>query len=167
MWPSQGVSLPKEMQLLQNRFSAILYTLNSNPKVAQFMETPVGRYLDGHPFFVLVLLVFGAMATVPIGLFMTFAITTFITASIGFVFLEGFLLSLGGIALLCVLCGLAIIAFAVSAILGAFYITATNVLNYYYSQRSSPTKQDPAGSPSRPDPDSSPVSPEPQKPKGQ
>ncbi|RXM99963.1 Zona pellucida sperm-binding protein 2 [Acipenser ruthenus] len=99
------------------------------------MSTPVGQYLDGHPFFALALLVFGAMATVPVGLFLTFAIVTFVTASVGFIFLQGFLLSLGGIVLLCVLCGLAIIAFAVSAIFSAFYITASNVLDYYYSHR--------------------------------
>lgn len=120
--------------------------MNSKSKLADIMSTPVGQYLDGHPFFALALLVFGAMATVPVGLFLTFAIVTFVTASVGFVFLQGFLLSLGGIVLLCVLCGLAIIAFAVSAIFSAFYITASNVLDYYYSHRSAYMKQNIIGS---------------------
>ncbi|KAK1164869.1 lipid droplet assembly factor 1-like isoform X1 [Acipenser oxyrinchus oxyrinchus] len=146
MLESGGISLPKDMQELQSLLSAIMYTLNSKSKLADIRSTPMGQYLDGHPFFALALLVFGAMATVPLGLFLTFAIVTFVTASVGFVFLQGFLLSLGGIALLCVLCGLAIIAFAVSVILRAFYITSSNVLDYYYSRRSAHMKQDTIGS---------------------
>ncbi|XP_041086060.1 lipid droplet assembly factor 1-B-like [Polyodon spathula] len=130
------------MQELQSLLNAIMYTLNSKSKLADIRSTPVGQYLDGHPFFALALLLFGAMATVPVGLFLTFAIVSFV----GLVFLQGFLLSLSGIALLCVLCGLAIIAFAVSAILRVFYITASNMLDYYYSRRSAHVKQETIGS---------------------
>ncbi|KAK1162840.1 lipid droplet assembly factor 1-like isoform X1 [Acipenser oxyrinchus oxyrinchus] len=146
MWKSEGIFLPKDMHELQSQLKAIVYTMNSKSKLADIMSTPVGQYLDGHPFFALALLVFGAMATVPVGLFLTFAIVTFVTACVGCVFLQGFLLSLGGIVLLCVLCGLAIIAFAVSAIFSAFYITASNVLDYYYSHRSAYMKQNIIGS---------------------
>lgn len=46
-----------------------------------------------------------------------------------------FLLSLGGVSLLCVLSALAILSILVSLVLGACYITSYNVLNFYYSQR--------------------------------
>ncbi|XP_066544840.1 lipid droplet assembly factor 1 isoform X2 [Amia ocellicauda] len=151
MWRSEGISLPREMQQLQSRFTSMMSSLNSNSKVAAFMSTTLGQYLDGHPFFALALLVFGAMAAVPIGLFLTFAIVSFVTAAFGFICLEGFLLSLGAVTLLCVLGGLAIVAFVVSAVLTAFYITTYSALNYYYSQRSSRMKQDPIGSPSGPE----------------
>jgi hypothetical protein len=46
-----------------------------------------------------------------------------------------FLLSLGGVSLLCVLSALAILSILVSLVLGACYITSYNVINFYYSQR--------------------------------
>lgn len=53
------------------------------------MNTSMGQFLNGHPFLALAVLVFGAMATVPIGIFLTFATVTFIGATMGLVLLEG------------------------------------------------------------------------------
>lgn len=53
------------------------------------MNTSMGQFLNGHPFLALAVLVFGAMATVPIGIFLTFATVTFIAVTVGFILLEG------------------------------------------------------------------------------
>ncbi|KAK6312161.1 hypothetical protein J4Q44_G00178250 [Coregonus suidteri] len=126
---------PKGLLQLQGSLSSMMSSLYYNPKVAELMNTSMGQYLNGHPFLALAVLVFGAMATVPIGLFLAFATITFIGATVGFILLEVFLLSLGGVSLLCVLSALAILAILVSLVLGACYITSSNVLNFYYSQR--------------------------------
>ncbi|KAG9329875.1 hypothetical protein JZ751_028759 [Albula glossodonta] len=129
------VSLPRLLLQLRCRFRAAMDVLTSDPKVAEFMNTSLGKYLESHPFLTLSLLVFGAMAMVPVSLFLVFVVVTFIAATVGFIFLEVFLLSLGGATLLCVLCGIALVAIVVSSILCAVYITTSNVLNLYYSQR--------------------------------
>ncbi|XP_036408098.1 lipid droplet assembly factor 1-like [Megalops cyprinoides] len=132
---SNVVTLPRALLQFRSSLHAMMDHMHRDPKMAELMNTSLGRYLNSHPFFALALLVFGAMATVPIGLFLGFAMITFIGATIGFVLLEVFLLSLGGATLLCVLCGLAVLAIAVSSILSAVYITTSNILNFYYSQR--------------------------------
>ncbi|KAI1883905.1 hypothetical protein AGOR_G00220900 [Albula goreensis] len=138
------VSLPRLLLQLRCRFRAAMDVLTSDPKVAEFMNTSLGKYLDSHPFLTLSLLVFGAMAMVPVSLFLVFAVVTFIAATMGFIFLEVFLLSLGGVTLLCVLCGIALVAIVVSSILCAVYITTSNVLNLYYSQWLSAEERDPS-----------------------
>ncbi|KAJ8253856.1 hypothetical protein COCON_G00204680 [Conger conger] len=141
---SNVVSLPKVLLEFHGRFHNLMDSLNSEPKMAEFMRTSLGKYLNSHPFLALSLLVFGALATVPVVLFLVFAMVTFISVTVGFVFLEVFLLTLGGATLLCALCGVAMVAIMVSFILSAFYITTSNVLNLYYSQRVSEEKSDPA-----------------------
>ncbi|KAG9328251.1 hypothetical protein JZ751_015544 [Albula glossodonta] len=152
------VSLPRLLLQLRCRFRAAMDVLTSDPKcmphpsasvcvilqVAEFMNTSLGKYLESHPFLTLSLLVFGAMAMVPVSLFLVFVVVTFIAATVGFIFLEVFLLSLGGATLLCVLCGIALVAIVVSSILCAVYITTSNVLNLYYSQRLSAEERDPS-----------------------
>ncbi|XP_036794827.1 lipid droplet assembly factor 1-A-like isoform X1 [Oncorhynchus mykiss] len=128
-------TIPKGLLQLRDSLSSMMDSLYKDPKVAALMNTSMGQYLNGHPFLALAVLVFGSMATVPIGIFLTFATVTFIGATVGFVLLEVFLLSLGGVSLLCVLSALAILSILVSLVLGACYITSYNVLNFYYSQR--------------------------------
>ncbi|XP_055740193.1 lipid droplet assembly factor 1-like isoform X2 [Salvelinus fontinalis] len=128
-------TIPKGLLQLRGSLSSMMDSLYYNPKVAELMNTSMGQYLNGHPFLAMAVLVFGAMATVPIGIFLTFATVTFIGATVGLVLLEVFLLSLGGVSLLCVLSALAILSILVSLVLGACYITSYNVLNFYYSQR--------------------------------
>nr|XP_046192637.1 lipid droplet assembly factor 1-like isoform X2 [Oncorhynchus gorbuscha] len=128
-------TIPKGLLQLRDSLSSMMDSLYKDPKVAELMNTSMGQYLNDHPFLALAVLVFGSMATVPIGIFLTFATVTFIGATVGFVLLEVFLLSLGGVSLLCVLSALAILSILVSLVLGACYITSYNVINFYYSQR--------------------------------
>ncbi|KAJ8344925.1 hypothetical protein SKAU_G00291180 [Synaphobranchus kaupii] len=139
---SDVVSLPRVLLQFQSRFHTLMESLNSDPKMAEFMNTSLGKYLNSHPFLALSLLVFGALAIVPVGLFLVFAMVTLISATVGFVFLEVFLLSLGGATLLCVLCGVAMVAIIVTSILSVVYVTTSNMLNLYYSQRVSEEKRD-------------------------
>ncbi|XP_014049554.1 lipid droplet assembly factor 1 isoform X3 [Salmo salar] len=131
---SNVTTIPKGLLQLQGSLSSMMDSLYYDPKVAELMNTSMGQYLNGHPFLALAVLVFGAMATVPIGIFLTFATVTFIAVTVGFILLEVLLLSLGGISLLCVLSALAILAILVSLVFGACYITFSNMLNFYYSQ---------------------------------
>ncbi|XP_023691174.1 lipid droplet assembly factor 1 [Paramormyrops kingsleyae] len=112
-----------------------LARLKQDARVAELLDTCLGQYLTAHPFLALTLMVFLAMATVPIGLFLMFAAATILAASVGAVILEGVALCLGGAALLCVLCCLAVAAFVVSAFLTAVYITGSTLLHLYYTHR--------------------------------
>ncbi|KAG2455580.1 LYRM1 protein, partial [Polypterus senegalus] len=129
MRESEGTSMSSEMQQLQNRFTSLLNNLKRNSKIVELMKSPLGQYLDSHPFLALVLLVFIVMATLPTALFLSFAVISFVVTSVGFILLEGVLV------LLCVLCSLSIIAFSVTAILSAFYVLTSNVVNQYQIQR--------------------------------
>uniref|UniRef100_A0A8C7JVV8 Uncharacterized protein n=1 Tax=Oncorhynchus kisutch TaxID=8019 RepID=A0A8C7JVV8_ONCKI len=82
-------TIPKGLLQLRDSLSSMMDSLYCDPKVAALMNTSMGQYLNGHPFLALAVLVFGAMATVPIGIFLTFATVTFIGATVGFVLLEG------------------------------------------------------------------------------
>ncbi|XP_028669991.1 lipid droplet assembly factor 1-like [Erpetoichthys calabaricus] len=145
MRESEGTSMPSEMQQLQNRFTSLLNNLKRNSKIVELMKSPLGQYLDSHPFLALVLLVFIVMATLPTALFLSFAVISFVVTSVGFILLEGCLLFIGVLVLLCVLCSLSIIAFSVTAILSAFYVLTSNVVNQYQIQRSRRMKQDTSG----------------------
>lgn len=53
------------------------------------MKTRMGQYLSSHPFLALTVLLFSAMAALPVGLFLTFALVTVIILAVVFVFFEG------------------------------------------------------------------------------
>lgn len=53
------------------------------------MNTSMGQYLSGHPVLALTVLLFSALAALPVGFFLTFALVTVIMAAVGFVFFEG------------------------------------------------------------------------------
>lgn len=53
------------------------------------MTSPVGRYLDRHPFLALALLMFVTMAAVPVGVFLLIVVLTSLGALMGAVLLEG------------------------------------------------------------------------------
>lgn len=53
------------------------------------MTSPVGRYLDRHPFLALALLMFVTMAAVPVGVFLLIVVLTSLGALMGAVVLEG------------------------------------------------------------------------------
>lgn len=58
-------------------------------QVARLLNTRLGRYLSSHSFVALTALMFCAMAAVPVGLFVTFAVVTMMISAVGFVFCEG------------------------------------------------------------------------------
>uniref|UniRef100_A0A3P8VD26 Uncharacterized protein n=1 Tax=Cynoglossus semilaevis TaxID=244447 RepID=A0A3P8VD26_CYNSE len=105
----------------------------SSSQVSQLMNTSVGQYLGSHPLVALTVMVFSAMAALPVGLFLIFALVTMVISAVGFVFVEGGLtvLFLGGMSLLCVLSGIALFSVFASLILMALYITISHILVYY------------------------------------
>uniref|UniRef100_A0A8D3EEA6 Uncharacterized protein n=1 Tax=Scophthalmus maximus TaxID=52904 RepID=A0A8D3EEA6_SCOMX len=58
-------------------------------QVAQVTKTRVVQHLSTHPFSALTVMLFGAMAALPVGLFISFALVTALMLAIGFVFFEG------------------------------------------------------------------------------
>ncbi|XP_059835287.1 lipid droplet assembly factor 1-A-like isoform X1 [Hypanus sabinus] len=135
-----GLPLSREMQDLQNRFNTMMQRINSNSKVAAFVNSSLGQYLDEHPFLALLLIVFTIMSAVPVGLFLIFAVITSLLACIGFIVMEGVLLSVGGVVLLCFLCGMILISLAISSLLAMCYFTFSTTMNYYHSS-SIPSKK--------------------------
>nr|XP_056722426.1 lipid droplet assembly factor 1 [Euleptes europaea] len=123
--------MAKEMKDLQKRWHSMLETVNSNSHVVAFMNSRLGQYLDRHPFVALSLLVFMAVSAVPVAFFLIFAIFTSVIACIGVIILEGFVVSLGGVTLLCVLGGLGVVSLAVSGVLSVSYVALTTMLKYW------------------------------------
>ncbi|XP_037647012.1 lipid droplet assembly factor 1-like [Sebastes umbrosus] len=121
-----------DLQQLWGRWNTMLNSFYDDPKVAQVMSTRMGQYLSSHPFLALTLLVFGFMSAIPVGLFLSFALVTFIMSAVGLVFFEVFLLFVGGLTLLSVLSGIALFSVMVSVILNVLYITMSNILIRYY-----------------------------------
>ncbi|XP_069763223.1 lipid droplet assembly factor 1-A-like [Narcine bancroftii] len=147
-----GLPLSREMQVLQNRFNTLMHTINSNSKVAAFMNSPLGHYLDDHPFLALLLLVFAIMSAVPVGLFLTFAVITSLLGCIGFIVMEGLMLSVGGVVLVCFLCGILLISFAISSLLAICYFIFSTTMTYYHSSSTS-KKEETFSSSAKLDPD--------------
>ncbi|XP_078415218.1 lipid droplet assembly factor 1-A-like [Cetorhinus maximus] len=139
----EGLPLSREMQDLQNRFNTMMHTINSNSKVAAFMSSSVGQYLDDHPFLALLLLVFTIMSALPVGLFLIFAVITSLLACIGFIVMEGLMLSIGGVILLCFLCGLVLISLVITSFLAICIFTFSTTMNYYHHS-SAPSKEEEA-----------------------
>ncbi|MEQ2278412.1 hypothetical protein XENORESO_018041, partial [Xenotaenia resolanae] len=119
-------------QQLGERWLTLLRRLQDDPKLAQVMNTRVGHYLRSRPFLALALLLFGAMAALPIGLFFLFALITIVMSVVGFVFFEAFLLFVGGMTLLSVLSGIALFSLLVSVIVTGVFVTIPNLLKRYY-----------------------------------
>lgn len=132
-----------EFQQLWESWTPLLDRLYNDPKISQLMNTRTGQYLSSHPVLGLTVLLFSAIAALPVGLFLTFALVTFVMSVVGVVFFEAFLLFVGGLSLLCVLSGIALFSVVVSFIVYVFYITISYVLRYYYphlTKHDSPVK---------------------------
>ncbi|KAM3916087.1 lipid droplet assembly factor 1 [Leptodactylus fuscus] len=125
----------EKMQEFQKQINSVMRTINSNSKVVAFMNSPVGQYLDERPFLSLSLLVFIALSAVPVGLFLTVIAGTAVTACLGLIILEGIVIAVCGVALLCVLCGLVILSFGVSGVLSLCYLAISSILNYLHTSR--------------------------------
>lgn len=53
------------------------------------MKSPVGRYLDRHPFLALAVLMFVTMSAIPVGFFLLIVVLTSLGALMGAILLEG------------------------------------------------------------------------------
>ncbi|XP_014391324.1 PREDICTED: promethin isoform X1 [Myotis brandtii] len=82
-------SASKDLQELQRKLSLLIESVQNNSKVVAFMKSPVGQYLDRHPFAALTLLVFVVMSAVPIGFFLLLVVLTSLAAFVGVMLLEG------------------------------------------------------------------------------
>ncbi|KAM4717090.1 lipid droplet assembly factor 1-like isoform 2-T2 [Anableps anableps] len=119
-------------QQLGERWLTLMNHLQEDPKMAQVMSTRIGQYLRSRPFLALALLLFSAMAALPVGLFLLFALITIVISAVGFVFFEVFLLFVGGMTLLSVLSGIALFSLLVSVIVTGVFVTIPNLLKHYY-----------------------------------
>ncbi|XP_053551018.1 lipid droplet assembly factor 1 [Bombina bombina] len=125
----------EKIQEMQKQLNSIMQTINSNSKVVAFMNSPFGQYLEEHPFVSFTLVVFVALSAVPVGLFLSLIAGTAIAACLGVIILEGIVISVGGIALLCFLCGLAVLAIGVSSVLSVCYVVMSSIINYMHAGR--------------------------------
>ncbi|XP_037671174.1 lipid droplet assembly factor 1 isoform X1 [Choloepus didactylus] len=82
-------STSKDLQELQRKLSLLIESVQNHSKVVAFMKSPVGQYLDRHPFLALTSLVFVAMSTVPVGSFVLLVLLTSLAAFMGVILLEG------------------------------------------------------------------------------
>lgn len=125
-----------EFNRIQERWATLTDRLYNDPKISDLMSTGIGRYLDSHPVLALSVLVFCVLAALPIGLFLVFAIMVSVVTAVGCAVFEVALLSVGGMVLLCVLSGLALLSLAVSSVLSACSATTSIACQVLYTQHS-------------------------------
>uniref|UniRef100_A0A8C5QVF9 Lipid droplet assembly factor 1 n=1 Tax=Leptobrachium leishanense TaxID=445787 RepID=A0A8C5QVF9_9ANUR len=125
----------EKMQDLQKQLNSVMQTINNNSKVVAFMNSPVGQYLDEHPYVSLSLLIFVVLSMLPVGIFLSVVAGTAVAACLGVLALEGIVIAVGGLALLCVLGGLIILSFGVSGIVSICYVAISSILNYMHAAR--------------------------------
>ncbi|XP_053412134.1 lipid droplet assembly factor 1 isoform X2 [Nycticebus coucang] len=128
-------STTRDLQELQKKLSLLIESFQNNSKVVAFMKSPVGQYLDRHPFLALTLVVFIAASAVPVGFFLLLVVLTSLAALVGVILLEGLVISVGGLSLLCVLCGLGFVSLAVSGTIMVSYVVISSLINYWFSSR--------------------------------
>ncbi|KFQ29966.1 Promethin-A [Mesitornis unicolor] len=138
--------MSKEMQELQKEWHSIMQSIHSNSNVVAFMNSRLGQYLDDHPFVALSLLVFIAVSAIPVAFFLIFVVITAIMACIGVIVVEGVVIAIGGMSLLCVLCGLGALSVGVSGVLSICYVVLSTLMNYWYASRSQIRKEEVNGS---------------------
>ncbi|XP_019285937.2 lipid droplet assembly factor 1 isoform X3 [Panthera pardus] len=81
-------STSKDLQELQRKLSLLIESIQNNSKVVAFMKSPVGQYLDRHPFLALTMLVFVAVSAIPVGFFLLLVVLTSLAALVGVILLE-------------------------------------------------------------------------------
>ncbi|NXD85119.1 T159A protein, partial [Halcyon senegalensis] len=136
-----------EMQELQKQWHTVVQSIHSNANVVAFMNSRVGQYLDDHPFVALSVLMFIAVSAVPVAFFLIFIVTTAVMACISVIVMEGsVVIAIGGIALLCVLCGLSALSLGVSGVLSICYVVLSTLVNYWYASRAQIRKEEVNGS---------------------
>ncbi|XP_069860472.1 lipid droplet assembly factor 1 isoform X1 [Dipodomys merriami] len=132
-------STSRDLQELQRKLSLLIKSFQNNSKVVAFMKSPVGQYLDRHPFLALAVLVFVAMSAIPVGFFLLFVVLTSLLALVGVVLLEGLVISVGGLTLLCVLCGVGFVSLTLSGMILVTYMVTSSFISYWFSPRNSRT----------------------------
>ncbi|XP_040829158.1 lipid droplet assembly factor 1-like isoform X1 [Ochotona curzoniae] len=137
-------SISKDFEELQRKLFLLAESIKNNSKVVSFMKSPVAQYLDSHPFLTLTLLVFIVMSALPVGFFLFFVVLTFLAALVGVILLEGLVISVGGLSLLCVLCGLGFVSFIVSGAAIMSYVMISSLIGFWFSPRP-PAHKNPSG----------------------
>ncbi|KAL6102907.1 ldaf1 [Pungitius sinensis] len=127
-----GENRGPSFQRLWGRWTDLFKPIYGDSRVEKLMDTRAGQYLSSHPFVALNVLLFGAVAALPVGLFLSFALVTLIMSAVGFLCFEVLLLFAGGLTLLSVLPGIALFSVIVSVIFNALYVTAYNILSRYF-----------------------------------
>ncbi|XP_034395571.1 lipid droplet assembly factor 1-like isoform X2 [Cyclopterus lumpus] len=127
-----GNNSATDFQKLWGRWNGLVSRFYDDPKVAWLMDTRIGQYLGSQPVLALTGLMFSAMAALPVGLFLSFALVTIVMSAVGFIFFEVFLLFIGGVILMCVLPGIALFAVMVALVSNALYVTSSNIFSRYY-----------------------------------
>ncbi|XP_033614405.1 promethin isoform X3 [Fukomys damarensis] len=82
-------SVSEDLQNLRRKMSLLIKSFQNNSKVVAFTKSPVGQYLDRHPFLALSMLVFMALSAVPVGLFGLVVVLSSLAALVGVLLLEG------------------------------------------------------------------------------
>ncbi|KAK2503883.1 hypothetical protein MC885_005899 [Smutsia gigantea] len=99
------------------------------------MKSPVGQFLDRHPLLALILLEFIAVSAIPVGFFLLLVVLTSMAAFVGVILLEGLVISVGGLSVLCVVCGLGFMLLAMLGTVIVPYIVVSSLVNYWFSSR--------------------------------
>ncbi|KAL1774537.1 promethin [Sigmodon hispidus] len=128
-------SVSRDLQELQRKLCLLLDSFLNNSKVVAFMKSPVGQYLDRHPFLALTMLMFVTMSAIPVGIFLLIVALTSLGALMGAILLEGLVISVCGLSLLCILCGLGFASFAMSGIAMMSYVVVSCLMSYWFSPR--------------------------------
>ncbi|ELK12133.1 Promethin [Pteropus alecto] len=128
-------STSKDFEELQRKLSLLIESIQNNSKMVAFLKSPMGQYLDRHPFVALTLLVFIAVSAVPVGFFLLLVVLTSLAAFVGVILLEGLVIFVGGLSLLCVLCGLGFVSLAISGTIIVSYVVVSSLVNYWFSPR--------------------------------
>lgn len=128
---SPGAS--KEVEELQKKLCSLIKIFQGNAKA--FIQSPVGQYLDRHPFLALTLLLFVAVSAIPVGFFFFLVVLTSLASFVGVILLEGLVISVGGLSLLCVLCGLCFTTFFLSGTVAVSYVVTSSFINCFFSPR--------------------------------
>lgn len=135
MAKEEPTSVSEDLKKLQRKLCLLIKSFQNNTKVVAFMKSPVGQCLDRHPFLALSVLVFVAMATVPVGFFLLLVVLSSLAALAGVILLEGLVISVGGLTLLCVLCGLAFLSLAISGTVMVSSMVVGSLISCWFSSR--------------------------------
>ncbi|KAG8513503.1 Promethin [Galemys pyrenaicus] len=135
MGKEEPPSTSKELQELQRKLSLLMEFIQGNSKVVAFMKSPVGQYLDRHPFLAFAVLVFLAVTAVPVGFFLFLALLASLAALVGVIILEGLVISMGGLSLFCILCGLGFMSLAMLGTILMPCMVVSSLINYWFSPR--------------------------------